>query len=262
MELGIAVFNGVSTETLIKSFIKHGIKHTFIMSDHPEFEERMKLFRENGIVCDNLHAPYKGINAMWGEDEEAAAAMLAKLTDSVDKCQKYGIPTTIVHVSSGRPMPEICSAGIARYEYLFNYAKERGVKISLENLRFAENLMYFMENYTEPAFCWDNGHQYCCTPDVHYMKLYSDRLQALHLHDNRSELDTDDHMLPFDGKIPMEEVAKDIADSGYEGTLMLEIGRNIVTHNYDDLSEEEFMDRAVAAVKKLGNLVEAARNGK
>jgi len=41
--------------------------------------------------------------------------------------------------------------------------------------------------------------------------------------------------------------------------LMLEVGRNIVTHNYDDLSEEEYVDRAVASVKKLNDLVESYR---
>jgi len=162
-------------------------------------------------------------------------------------------------VSSGRPMPEITKQGIARYEYLFQYGKERGVKIVLENLRFAENLAYFMDNYDEPAFCWDNGHQYCCTPDVHYLKKYGHRLAALHIQDNRAQLDTDDHMLPFDGNIPMEEVARELAESGYQGTLMLEVGRNIVTHNYDDLTEEEYVDRAVAAVKKLNDLVESYR---
>lgn len=259
MQIGLAVFNGVSPEVLIKSFKKHNITHTFIKSDHPEFDSMMQLFREKDITCDNLHAPFKNINAMWGEDEAAGSAMLAELTDSVDKCHKYGIPTTIVHLSSGRPMPEITPQGIVRYEQLFAYAKEKGVKIALENLRFSENLIYFMEHYSEPGFCWDSGHQYCCTPDVHYMKQYGHRLVALHLHDNRCGLDNDDHMLPFDGNIPMDEVAKDLAKSGYQGTLMLEIGRLIVTHTYDDMSEEDYMDRAAVAAHKLKDLVEAAR---
>ena len=259
MELGLAVFNGVSPENLIKSFKKHNITHTFIKSDHPEFESMMALFRENGITCDNLHAPFKNINYMWSANEEEGQSMLNELLDSVDKCHKYGIPATIVHLSSGRPMPEITPQGIARYEYLFNYAKEKDVKICLENLRYAENLAYFMDNYEEPAFCWDNGHNYCSTPGAPHMQKYGHRLAALHLHDNRYEMDTDDHMLPFDGAIPMEEVAKAIVESGYKGTLMLEIGRLIVTHTYDELSEEEFMDRAAAAAYRLNDLVEAYR---
>ena len=76
---------------------------------------------------------------------------------------------------------------------------------------------------------------------------------------DRCGVDTDDHLLPFEGAIPMDEVAKDLAESGYQGTLMLEIGRLIVTHTYDEMSEEEYMDRAAAAVKKLYDLVESYR---
>lgn len=258
MELGLAVFNGVSLENMIAAFKKHGIKHTFIKSNHPEFERAMELFGQNGITCDNLHAPYKNINHMWGEDQTLGDAMLAELLDSVDKCAKYGIPTTIVHLSSGRPMPEITPQGIARYEYLFNYAKQKGVKVALENLRYAENLAYFMDNYPDCVYCWDCGHQYAYE-HTHYLKIYGHRLAALHLHDNRCGVDTDDHLLPFEGAIPMDEVAKDLAESGYQGTLMLEIGRLIVTHTYDEMSEEEYMDRAAAAVKKLHDLVESYR---
>ena len=258
MEVGLAVFNGVSPENMVKGFKKHNITHTFIKSDHPEFDEMMVLFRENGITCDNLHAPFKNINYMWSTDEAEGQSMLNELLDSVDKCHKYGIPATIVHLSSGRPMPEITPQGIARYEYLFNYAKEKGVAICLENLRYAENLAFFMENYPECRYCWDCGHEYAYTHEK-YLPKYGHRLGALHLHDNRCGVDTDDHILPFEGAIPMDVVAKDLAKSGYQGTLMLEIGRLIVTHTYDELSEEEFMDRAAAAVYRLNDLVEAYR---
>ena len=258
MELGLAVFNGVSLENMIAAFKKHGIKHTFIKSNHPEFERAMELFGQNGITCDNLHAPYLNINHMWSEDESLGSAMLAQLTDSVDKCAKYGIPTTIVHLSSGRPMPQITPQGIARYETLFAYAKEKGVKIALENLRYAENLAYFLENYPDCVYCWDCGHEYAYSHEK-YLPKYGHRLAALHLHDNRCGVDTDDHLLPFDGAIPMEEVAKDLAKSGYTGTLMLEIGRLIVTHTYDEMSEEDYMDRAAASAKRLLERVEANR---
>ena len=258
MEMGLAVFNGVSMENVAKLLKKHNITHTFIKSNHPEFEQAMALFAENGIVCDNLHAPYLNINHMWGEDEAAGEAMLNQLLDSVDKCHKYQIPKTIVHLSSGRPMPAITEIGLRRYERLFAYARENGVKVVLENLRYAENLAYMMEKYPECEFCWDCGHQYAYEHSP-YLTLYGDRLGALHLHDNRCGIDTDDHMLPFDGNIPMEEVARDLAESGYQGTLMLEIGRLIVPESYNDLTEEEFMERAVAAVNKLNDMVESYR---
>ncbi len=258
MEIGLGLFNGVSPETQVKSFKKYGICHTFIRSDQPDFTEKMQVFQEKDIICDNIHAPFKDINSMWGADEEAGEAMLAQLTDAVDKCTQYGVPTVIVHLSGGRPMPAITEIGLGRYERLFAYARERGVQVALENLRYAENLTKMLERYPECAFCWDCGHQYAYK-HPRYLPLFGHRLGALHLHDNRCGVDTDDHMLPFDGNIPMEEVARDIAESGYTGTLMLEVGRLIVTESYDDLTEEAFMDRAVAAANKLNDIVEFYR---
>jgi len=259
MQLGISIFNGVSVAVAAAAMKKHGITHTFVMSDVPDFHEKVKIYMDNGIILESLHAPYKGINALWGEDEAAAEEMIAKITDGIDKCAQYGIPVIVVHLSSGRPMPEITEKGLGYYERIFAYAKEKGVIVALENLRYAENLEFFMERYPECAYCWDNGHEYCSTKGKRFMKMYGDRLRMLHLHDNRCGDDTDDHMLPFDGNIPMERVAQDIADSGYQGSLMLEVGRLIVTHNYDDMTEEDYMERAVASVKKLNELVESCR---
>ena len=259
MQLGIAFFNGVSVEVAIPAMKKHGITHTFVKSDIPNFHEAVQAYQANGIILESLHAPYKGINALWGEDEAAAQEMVNKILDAIDKCAQYGIPVVVVHLSSGRPMPAITEKGLGYYEQIFAYGAEKGVAVALENLRYAENLEFFMEKYPDCPFCWDCGHEYCSTKGKRFMKMYGDRVRMLHLHDNRCGFDNDDHMLPFDGNIPMEQVAQDIAESGYQGSLMLEVGRLIVTHNYDDLTEAEYVERAVAAVKRLNELVESYR---
>ncbi len=262
METGIGIFSGISFEKQVECFKKHGIKRTFVSSEIKDFDKVMELFSENGIICETLHAPYDKINDMWGEDEAAAEAILNRLKDSVDKCAKYNIPVTIIHVSSGRPMPEINETGTKRYEELFAYAKEKGVTVALENLRYFENLKYLMTKYEDAGFCWDNGHEYCSTPGVKYIDLYGDRLAALHIHDNRCGFDTDDHFLPFDGAIDMEEIAKDLVKSGYAGTLMLEVGKSITVDGkavYEKLSDEEYIEKAVASAKKLSDMVEAFR---
>ena len=128
-----------------------------------------------------------------------------------------------------------------------------------------ENLKYFMERYEEVGFCWDNGHEYCRSKGIRYMDYFGKRLMALHIHDNRAELDTDDHLLPFDGNIDFEMVAKDIADSGYEGTLMLEIGKLICVNGervYENLTDEEYIKRAVDSVRRLADMVEKYKTNK
>ena len=111
MEIGIALFAHFPFEEIVEVYKKHGINHTFIGSETKEFDKVMQLFSDNGIICDSLHAPFNNINDMWKEDDEAANAMLLRLKDSVDKCAKFSIPNTVVHISSKTPMPEITEKG-------------------------------------------------------------------------------------------------------------------------------------------------------
>lgn len=259
MELGIGVFGGTNIEEQVKYFKKFGVLGTFIGSENANFEMAIQLFKENGIICEALHAPFDKINDMWGEDEVAAKKMIDRLKDSVDKCEKYRIPVSVVHLSSGRPMPEINERGVSRFEEVFDYANKKGVIIALENLRYKENNVFFMEKYETLGFCWDNGHEYCYTKGIKFMELFGDRLCALHIHDNRCETDTDDHFLPFDGNIDFEEVAKAIAKSGYKGTLMLEINRQASIDGkkvYEDLNNEDYVKRAVDSARKLADMIE------
>ncbi len=188
--------------------------------------------------------------------------MLSRLKDSIDKCAKYNIPVTVVHVSSGRPMPEITQAGEERYAELFRYAEEKNVTVALENLRYLENISFLAEKYKNTAFCWDCGHEACYTDDIRFMKLFGDRLAALHINDNRNKNDMDDHFIPFDGNIDFERVAQELAESGYNGTLMLEIGKTgfgDATGMYETISDEEYMDKAAAAARKIADRVEEIR---
>lgn len=277
MEIGIGLVESLDYEVQFKIFKKFGIKRTFTSSKVSDYERLSKLLKEYDIVCETIHSPFDHINDMWGDDDEAGEKILNRLKESVDRCEKYGIPVTVVHVSSGRPMPEITEIGVKRYEELFCYAKSKGVKVALENLRYLENLKYFFDKcvdvgfcwdnghqscYSNVGFCWDNGHQYCRGENIDYMDMFSDKLIALHIHDNRAGLDTDDHLLPFDGNIDFDVVAKAIADSGYEGTLMLEVFKNSTKGDekpYESLTEEEYYERAFNSAKKLLDMIESYR---
>lgn len=257
--IGIAIYSGVDFKKQAEYFKKLGVTSTFIGSETADFDGVVTTFADNGIVCESLHAPYKNINDMWSSDETVAQTMLGRLKDSVDKCAKYSIPVSVVHLSSGVPMPEINELGIARFEELFSYAEEKGVKIALENQRFLENLSFFLDRYPNVGFCWDAGHEYGFTHGINFMDMYGNRAIALHIHDNRAGINTDDHLLPFDGKIDFNEVAGKLVRNGYTGTIMLEISKEVAIDGkkvYADLTEEEYMDRAYSAVKKLAVMVE------
>ena len=264
MNIGLGLFSGIDFETQVRCMKKSGVNRTFICSETPDFDNVMKLFNGNGIICETLHAPFDGINDMWGEDAEKGTAMLNRLKDSVDKCSRYNIPVTIVHLSSGRPMPGISDYGVLRFEELFDYAEKNGVKIALENQRYSENISYFMERYAQPGFCWDIGHENCFTDNIKFMELFGDRLCALHIHDNRCLKDNDDHLIPFDGNIDFDYVAQTLAKNGYDGTVMLEIGKGVTVDGkqvYDSLTDEEYIVKAAGAAKKLSDMIESIKKG-
>ena len=124
------------------------------------------------------------------------------------------------------------------------------------------NLRYFFDRYDHPVFCWDTGHENCYTDGIKHMELFGDRLGALHIHDNRCVWDSDDHILPYDGAIDFDKVARYIAKSGYEGTVMLEVCRNPVIDGknvYEALTDEEYVERATSAVKKIADRIEEIR---
>ena len=258
MEIGIGLFGEIGYQEQAKNLKKVGINRIFLRSENARLDDAIKYFKKYGIICETLHAPYDKINDMWYEGE-AGEAMLLRLLDGVDKCAKYEIPVLITHVSSGRPMAPITKIGEERYKRLVDYAGEKGVRVAFENLRYSENLSYAIKCNPKAGFCWDTGHENCFTPGEKFMPIFGERLIALHIHDNMGIVDSDDHLLPFDGAIDFDEVAKEIAKSGYNGTLMLEVSKESKRNGkyiYEDISVEEFYEKAAKALKKLLDMVE------
>jgi hypothetical protein len=62
-------------------------------------------------------------------------------------------------------------------------------------------------------------------------------------------------MIPFDGNISYDYAMKYIAESGFEGTMMLEVNPKAKTV-YEAVSNEEFHERAATAAKRLADMVE------
>ncbi len=263
MELGINLYcydrdDKLSLKNQAELMKQNGFTKTFAMSyQTAASEDGAKIMSDYGISFDTLHAPFRGINDMWkkgGEGDE----FLARLKDGVDKCVIVGAPTLIVHLSSGIPAPRISDVGFSRFDALMEYAAKKKVKIAYENQRFVANIAAVMEEYADAGFCWDVGHEGCFAFGKKYMPLFGDRVCALHIHDNHKVFNADEHLIPFDGKIDFEYVAKTVADSKYTGTLMLELLQSN-SHYYDDTSAEEYYERAGKAAKRLSEKVEGYR---
>lgn len=257
MEIGINLYSKWPYRESIEAFLENGIRHTFVCAEHPQFDEAMVCLREKGITVDNLHAPFKGLNVIW-EPGEAGDEMLARLLAGVDACVRYGVPLMVGHVSNGKPMPPMIPEGLARYDRLMDYAREKGIAVAFESHRFVENVAYFLERYPQAGFCLDTSHEDAFTPGVRYLPMWGHRLVATHLSDNECACDKDMHMLLFEGHIDFAQTARELAEAGRDVTLMLEIKPD--NHEkYRDVPLGDYYRSAAEGLRRFAAMVETAK---
>ena len=260
-EIGINLHakEGLSDDEYIRCIASLGFRAIFSgsrLGDGKRLSHIAELCASNNLRYETLHAPFDHINDMWltGENGEV---MLNELTVCVDNCVIAGVNTAVVHLSSGVNAPPITDIGRARFTALVDYAAKKGITVAFENQRKLANLAWALETFSSAdnvGFCWDCGHENCFTPGREYMPLFGDRLICTHIHDNDGIFNHDLHLLPFDGTLDFERVARQLRVSPFQGTLMLEaIAKS--SDRYDTVSTEEYLKRAYDAAVRLASMV-------
>ena len=267
MEPGIMLYVDCKVDVYdqIKVLKEIGIRRTFINAKHPEIDKVLGTIKDAGVICDNLHSEY----AITYNGErihvddisrpgKAGEIMVSRIMKNIDTCAKNNVPLIVVHPSYDSPEIAINEIAKERYTALGNYAKEKNVTIAFENLKYTKNLEFIMSLVPEAKFCWDCGHEYSRLADEKPMPLFRDKLAALHVHDNF--ITSDDHLIPFTGKVDFDYVGKELAQSEFNGTLMLEIlyGRNEKYSN--EPSYRDFALKAKHAAEKVIEIVEKYRS--
>ena len=255
MEIGISwgAYPDLTVSEEIALLKENGFNHFFPDSHNANLAEIMQATSEAGIICDTFHAPFRGINNMWSEGEYGEQ-MYNRLTEAVDRCALYGVPVAIVHLSSGDNAPNINDTGINRFMSLVDYADSKGVKIAFENQRKLGNIAYAFEKCPNAVFCWDVGHEACFADKCEFMPIFGGKLAALHIHDNFGVHDEDLHMLPFDATIDFRKAAKHIANSNFNGTVMLEVFAD-ASGRYTDVTPAEYYKRAAQAARRISEMI-------
>ena len=267
MEPGIMLYVGCKVDVFeqIRILKEIGVRRTFINAKHPQIDQVLLAIKEAGLICDTLHGEY----AITHNGEkihiddisragEAGEIMVSRIMQNIDTCAKHSIPVIVVHPSYDPPVLAINAIAKERYTAIGNYAREKHVTIAFENLKYTKNLEFIMSLVPDAKFCWDCGHEYSRLADEKPMPLFWDKLVALHIHDNF--IASDDHLIPFTGKVDFDYVAKELAQSGFDGTLMLEIlyGRNAACSA--EPTYRDFAVKAKLAAEKLIGLVNRYRS--
>jgi len=254
-KIGVNLLNfpEVPVEERIKFMSEIGFEATFTgMGEEKDTEQNANLFAKYNIAYEAVHAPFRPINDIW-LDNEVGEEVYQRMLDCVDYCVKFNVPTMVIHMSSGLTPPPVTDLGRERYTAIIEYAEKKGIVLAFENLRKLAHLAWVFEEFKDHdtvKMCWDCGHETCYTPQYEFMPMFGHKLAALHIHDNYGILNQDDHLLPFDGVTDFNRVARQIKQSGYEGSIMLEVMRG--SHErYANMSFEEYAIKAVEAAKRI-----------
>ena len=249
----------------VEAIVGNGFQSTFVMAEDEHLDEFCRTAKEYDLTVETLHGPFLSdgacsINDAWLPGERGDK-MLGRMLKAAENCAKYGIPYLVTHLSSGNDAPFVNDCGLERFGTLVKRAKELGVVIAFENLRKTGNLACALEFFPDSGFCLDVGHQFCFADGRQFLPFFGDRLVTTHIHDNLCTVGQDLHLIPFDGKIDYELLAKQLRELNYDGTLMLEVfrgfGKETAEKLYAPLTDERFIARAAAAAKKLKKLVES-----
>lgn len=248
---------GVSTKDTLPLIKAAGFECYFTGAYKAEEVAEFKaLGDELGLSCEFIHAPFRNINTMWlpGMDY---LEIYRGMEESIETAAEFGIPTVIIHLSSGWNAPQVNDLGLARYDALVLRALDLGVNIAFENLRMVGNLALFTDRYAKMpnvGYCYDVGHEHCYTETVRWMDIFRNRCIATHIHDNHGLpaplADGDEHLLPFDGNVDYAAMMRDLDKYGYEHPLILEVGNA----RHAEMPHAEFLKDCYARLEKISKM--------
>lgn len=221
--------------------------------------ELKKIGLDNGIVCNQAHAPFP--IDVPGMDYYVKLA--------IECTAEAGGEICVVHPANNRTAQQ--NAEI--YLELLPFAKDCGVKIATENMwnwdhtkgqsTFAacatgEDFKKHVDIVNDPFLvaCLDLGHaemQGSGDGAVNMIKALGHRIQALHIHDN--DRWNDNHQIPFSMDVDFEAIVRALKDIDYSGYFTLEAGTFIVeSYTKDNLLEG--MIELRKSVRKMADMFE------
>jgi sugar phosphate isomerase/epimerase len=215
----------------------------------PEITQVARWLKEYGLQVLNLHAS-AGREKRWDsliEYERQAGVELVR--NRLEMAARLEADVVILHAEAPYPL-ESQKRSLGELQAL---SRLLGVRIAVENLsgltfqRLDELLAIFPADFL--GICYDTGHGNMLAGGLDHLERMKERLIAVHIHDNDGN--GDQHKLPFTGTVDWGRFMRILKASVYDKPLNLESGMG----EHKDLSEAEFLRRALVAGERLAGLV-------
>ena len=238
-----------------------------VESDHPlagndylaYARELKKIGLENGIVCNQSHAPFP----------VHVPAIRSYLKRAIECTAEAGGEICVIHPDNNATAEQ----NAEMYAELLPFARSCGVKIATENMwnwDKEKNQSSFAACATGEDFkkhidilnddflvaCLDLGHAEMrgsgdgCVSMIHTL---GPRLQALHIHDN--DCIHDNHQIPFSMNIDFDPIVKALKEIGYPGYFTMEAGTFV--QQFTAETALEGLCKLKDSARKLADMFEA-----
>lgn len=235
--------------------------HPLDSVDYLKFARRLKAVGlENGIVCNQSHAPYP----VYCDE------IRSYMKRAIECTAEAGGQICVIHPDNYRGPEE----NAEMYLELLPFAKEHGVKLATENMwdwdkkldqatfsacatpkSFNDHLDAVNDDFM--VACLDLGHaemRGLQTSAVEMIHALGKRLKALHIHDN--DLKHDSHQIPFSMKMDFPAIVKALKEIGYDGYFTLEADQYMSAYSKENALEG--VRKLAEAAKKLADMFEEA----
>ena len=190
-----------------------------------------KIGLDNGIVCNQAHAPFSS------KDPEISSTFKR----AIECAAEAGAPNIVFHTMTG----ESVDANIGLFATLVPFAKEYGVRIALENTYLWPNgqelaspapastpdsMLEILDRINDDHMvsCIDVGHAEMTsvgTSAVDMIRAVGPRLACLHIQD--CDHIHDSHALPFTMSVDFKGVIEALRDVNYDGDMTLECSSHL-----------------------------------
>jgi sugar phosphate isomerase/epimerase len=201
--------------------------------------ELKKIGLDNGMVCNQSHAPFP----------VKLPKIRSYLKRAIECTAEAGGKICIIHPDTSKTAEE----NAEMYFELLPFAKEHNVKIATENMfdwdieknesKFAacatgEDFKKHIDVVNDDFFvaCLDLGHaelRGSGNGAVNMIRTLGSSLQALHIHDNDHWHDI--HQIPFSLDIDFNEIVKALKEIDYKGEFTLEANSYLKNYTADNI---------------------------
>ena len=246
-----------------------GLREFEIMAarQHLDYHDRNHVrdvaqwFGDHDVSLHSLHAPlYTDWN--WGRsggllisiaylERRERIASMDEIKRAIEVAELLPFRYLVLHL--GLPYEEYdlskFDAAFTSLEHLKIFAKERGVKITIENitseLSSPDHLLSFL-NYTrlDLKLCFDAGHAHSAGGVQPAFRTLRDHIATVHIHDNHGE--KDEHLLPFEGDINWTETMRDFRSADGQFPVLFEL--------HSEQKEANVLERVQETMQRLEQL--------